>query len=173
MGFPPYSYVPGGPWPHPKSNSQGHAYHIRNAAVPPIDPRRWRESEAYLEGFRLFDAGYYWESHEIWEGLWHAAGRKGPIADMLKALIKLAAAGVKVREGLPGGVVTHAHRASIIFMELTHVVGPDFMGHRLPELIDFAERVKSRSAILGAGSIEEPVAVVFDRKLGPLLKTLS
>lgn len=166
MGFPPYTYVPGGPWPHPKSHPQGHAYHTQSAAVPPIDPLRWRESEAYLEGFRLFDAGYYWESHEVWEGLWHAAGRKGPVADMLKALIKLAAAGVKVREGVPGGVATHANRASEIFMELTHFAGAEFMGLSLPGLVDFAERVKSGSAILGSGSIEDPVVVVFDRKLG-------
>ncbi len=167
MGFPPYTYVPGGPWPHPKSHPRGHAYHIAEAAVPPIDPVRWRESEAYLEGFRLFDAGYYWESHEVWEGLWHAAGRKGPVADMLKALIKLAAAGVKVRERVPGGVATHAERAEKILRELTRIVGPEFMGQHLPGLVAFAERTKTEVALLGIETIDEPVLVVFDRKLSP------
>ena len=57
-----------------------------------------------VEGIALFNAGYYWEAHEAWEGLWHAHGRDGPTADVLKGLIKLAAAGVKVREGRPHGV---------------------------------------------------------------------
>ena len=45
----------------------------------------------------------YWEAHEAWEELWHACGRMGPTADFLRGLIKLAAAGVKVREGRPRG----------------------------------------------------------------------
>ena len=56
-------------------------------------------SPMFRRGVALFNAGYYWEAHEAWEGLWHAYGRRGPTADVLKALIKLAAAGVKVREG--------------------------------------------------------------------------
>ena len=49
----------------------------------------------------LLNHGFYWEAHEAWETLWHAAGRKGEIADFLKGLIKLAAAAVKAREGNP------------------------------------------------------------------------
>ena len=33
---------------------------------------------------QLFNAGYYWEAHEVWEGLWHAYGRRGATADVLK-----------------------------------------------------------------------------------------
>ena len=57
-------------------------------------------SAAYVEGITLFDRGYYWEAHEAWEGLWAAAGRAGAIGDLLNGLIKLAAAGVKHRQGL-------------------------------------------------------------------------
>jgi predicted metal-dependent hydrolase len=63
----------------------------------------------------LFNAGYYWEAHEAWEGLWHAHGRLGPTANVLKGLIKLAAAGVKVRQGQPHGIITHARRAASLF----------------------------------------------------------
>ncbi len=63
-------------------------------------------------GIELFNAGYYWEAHEVWEELWHACGRKGTTADVLRALIKLAAAGVKVRERQEHGVRTHARRAA-------------------------------------------------------------
>ena len=44
--------------------------------------------------------------------IWHAAGRKGPLADLLKGLIHLAAAGVKAREGIANGVARHARRAA-------------------------------------------------------------
>ena len=110
LPFPAYSYVPGGPWPHPNRSAGGHSAADR---PPPIGPGEgWAASLAYLRGIALFNAGYYWEAHEVWEGLWHAHRRSGPIADLLKALIKLAAAGVKVRERQPAGVSTHARRAA-------------------------------------------------------------
>jgi len=111
--FPAYSYVPGGPWPHPNRSAGGHQGGER---PPPIGQSEgWAASAAYLRGIALFNAGYYWEAHEAWEGLWHAHGRAGAIADLLKALIKLAAAGVKVRERQPAGVATHARRAAELF----------------------------------------------------------
>ena len=79
-------------------------------------------SEAELEqclpfryGVDLFNHGYYWEAHEAWEGVWHACGRRGRLADFLKGLIHLAAAGVKSREGNLNGVVKHAERAKELF----------------------------------------------------------
>ena len=44
-----------------------------------------------------------------------AAGRKGADATALKGLIKLAAAGVKAREGNAAGVERHARRAAELF----------------------------------------------------------
>jgi len=66
----------------------------------------------FLFGIDLFQHGFYWEAHETWEGLWHAVGRAGPWGDLLKGLIKLAAAGVKSREGRREGVLRHATRAA-------------------------------------------------------------
>jgi hypothetical protein len=68
-----------------------------------------------LRGIRLFNEGYYWEAHEAWESLWHAHGRRGATAQLLQGLIKLAAAGVKAREGRIAGVRTHASRAAALF----------------------------------------------------------
>ena len=78
-------------------------------------PGQWENSAAYLWGIDLFNHGYYWESHEAWEALWHAAGRRGTTADFLKGLIKLAAAGVKAREGNRDGIGRHARRAADLF----------------------------------------------------------
>jgi hypothetical protein len=63
----------------------------------------------------LFNHGYYWEAHEAWEGVWIAAGRAGVDANFLKGLIKLAAAGVKAREGRVAGVQRHSRRAAALF----------------------------------------------------------
>lgn len=59
----------------------------------------------------LFDRGYYWESHEAWEQVWIALGRTGEAADLVKGLIKLAAAGVKYLEGNLRGAQRHFARA--------------------------------------------------------------
>jgi uncharacterized protein len=131
--LPPYSYVPGGPWPHPRSSPTGHSYGRKEPPARPIEADRWASSEVYLRGVSLFNAGYYWEAHEGWESLWHAHERHGPIADILKALIKLAAAGVKVREGHHHGVVVHARRAQKLFEDVRRADGPSLLGLDLAE----------------------------------------
>ncbi len=110
--LPPYAYVPGGRWPHPTRSPSGHSYGRQHGPADAIVADHWRASPLYLRGITLFNAGYYWEAHECWEALWHAHGRRGPIAELLQALIKLAAAGVKVLEGRPAGVQSHATRAA-------------------------------------------------------------
>src|SRR5262249_11741445 len=75
--LPPYSYVPGGPWPHPRSSPEGHSFHSTQTAATPIVDDLWEASSVYLRGVTLFNAGYYWEAHEVWELVWHAHGRKG------------------------------------------------------------------------------------------------
>ncbi len=115
--LPPYSYVTGR-YPHPTSDPLGHSFGHAPLSPPPIVPERYAESRAYLFGLDLFNHGYYWEAHETWEALWIAAGRSGTTADFLKGLIKLAAAGVKVREGRPDGVRRHAARARELFQDV-------------------------------------------------------
>ncbi|MBA3481680.1 MAG: DUF309 domain-containing protein [Pirellulales bacterium] len=122
--LPPYSYVPGFT-PHPVSDPRGHR-HGHHAATPAaLDSARWEESAAYRYGVDLFNHGYYWEAHEAWESLWHAAGRSGPVAIWLKALIKLAAAAVKVREGNSAGALRHAGRCKQLLHELRAANSPD------------------------------------------------
>jgi predicted metal-dependent hydrolase len=103
--------------PHPVSDPRGHMHGARHESTPPLDPAAWQSSAPYLYAADLFNHGFYWEAHEAWESLWHAAGRRGPVAAWLKALIKLAAAGVKAREGNPAGVARHATRATELLAE--------------------------------------------------------
>ena len=100
--LPPYAFVPGRT-PHPISDPHGHSFGLKPTVPPEFNLENWDTSKAYLFAFDLFNAGFYWESHEQWESLWHACGRTGPAADFLKGLIKLAAAGVKHLEGNPVG----------------------------------------------------------------------
>lgn len=139
--LPPYAFVPGGPWPHPTGSPWGHAAGRPYAGVAPIAPGDWARSKPYLRGIALFNAGYYWEAHEAWEGLWHAHGRKGATADVLKGLIKLAAAGVKVRERQPHGVVTHARRAAALFASARAESGACQLGLNLEQWIAHAQQI--------------------------------
>jgi uncharacterized protein len=164
--LPPYSYVPGGPWSHPMHAPGGHW-----AVDPPGKPaaiveERWAESKAYLRGAELFNAGYYWEAHEIWEGLWHAQGRRGAVAQLLRALIKLAAAGVKVREGQPHGIVTHAGRAERLIDELITAKGPRFLGLDLISLAASA-RALTEHPPTDPAPVGSPVSVVFAFQIKP------
>jgi uncharacterized protein len=130
--LPARAFVPGGPWPRPEERSQ---------KVPPLADPSGLGLEALRRGIELFDAGFYWEAHEVWETLWHAEGRKGSNADVIKGLIKLAAAGVKVRERQPHGVSTHAARAAILFDQVQKTRGRDWLGLDLSELAEFAQAI--------------------------------
>jgi hypothetical protein len=118
-------------------------------------------SPLFLRGVALFNAGYYWEAHEIWEGLWHAHGRRGQIAEVIKALIKLAAAGVKAREGQEHGVRVHSLRAA----ELLASVRKQGEARRLGlDLDEWIERCRTIAAnpLLDPGPRGAPVVRVFD-----------
>lgn len=142
--LPPYAYVPRRGLPHPTTDPAGHSFGRPAARTPALDSESWRANRAYLVGFDLWNHGYFWEAHESWEPLWHAAGRRGPWADFLKGLIKLAAAGVKHREGAPAGTRTHARRAADLWRSVARATGADalsFLGFRLGDLIDLADRI--------------------------------
>jgi predicted metal-dependent hydrolase len=95
-----------------------------------------------LDGIDLFNHGYYWEAHESWEAVWHAAGRKGWHADFLKSLIKLAAALVKAREGKPEGVRRHAQRAADLLSAIRNTTSSEeVMGLPLGALEAFAAAI--------------------------------
>jgi hypothetical protein len=137
--LPPYAFVPGKS-PHPHTDPAGHKLQPPAPTLPDPDP--WQECRAYLYGIDLFNHGYYWEAHESWEGLWHTADRHGLLADFLKGLIHLAAAGVKHLEGVPAGVVSHVSRAAQLWQEVARVRGESvFLGLDLAELLSLTGRV--------------------------------
>jgi len=157
--FPAYSYVPG-KWPHPRREPGGHSHGIAEPEVSGFDPSRWQDCGAFLFGIDLFNHGFYWESHEQWEAVWLSVGRKGVVADFLKGLIKLSAAGVKLNEERPVGVQRHAERALQLF-EATQQTYDSMCGLDLPTLIGFSNSIKA------AKSESETLAKFEAFELGP------
>jgi uncharacterized protein len=121
--LPPYAYVPGSGTPHPRKDPRGHSYGEPERLPPPLDPDDWEASSDYLYAIDLFNHGFYWEAHEALEGLWVAAGKAGAVAELLKGLIKLCAAGVKERQGMPGGVEKHVTAAARHLAVAGHAFG--------------------------------------------------
>lgn len=165
VSFPPYTYVPG-LTPHPVSDPQGHTYGEKPSPAAKPQPEAWAESREYLRGIDLFNHGFYWEAHEVWEELWIAAGRRGVVADFLKGLIKLAAAGVKLREGNPRGAMRHLQRSRELFRAVELELGIDdarYFGLALQDLNAYTQQ-KPAAAI--SGDDRTPVRV-FDFLLLP------
>lgn len=166
--FPPYSYVTGR-FPHPMRDPAGHSFGVASQPCAIPDSKHWRDCRPYLYGFDLFNHGYYWEAHEAWEGIWHALGRTGTAADFIKGLIKLAAAGVKVREGRLAGVRTHAERAAELFRKTAGELASGtacYFGLSLARLVATATALSRGELALSTPS-GEPVEIVFPFTLLP------
>ncbi len=143
VALPPYTYVPGRN-PHPINDPEGHSYGARHEVAGAVGPENWAASRPYLFGIDLFNAGFYWEAHEVWEGLWHACGRSGTTADFLKGLIQMTAAGVKVRQGVPVGVASLGAGAAGLFQKVLDDLGPGrdrYLGLDLREPLDFTREL--------------------------------
>jgi len=92
--FPSYRYIPG-QTPHPRQHPLGHS-HGQPEPTPRLFPAdQWEASDDYRYGIDLYNFAYWWESHEIFEAFWHAAGRDSEQGNFFQALIQLAAANLK------------------------------------------------------------------------------
>jgi hypothetical protein len=146
--FPAYAYVPGTATPHPTRDPAGHSYE------PSPTPRRlrswrpedWRDLDEWLHGVDLFNAGYFWEAHEAWEGLWAAQPRDSVPAVLLQGLIQIAAALLKARIGSVAGARA---LSSDGLDKLRHVAAahPTFMG------LDVARTTAALEALFAAAEL--------------------
>lgn len=137
--FPPYAFVPGRN-PHPKISPEGYLYNKLEDKYKPIE--NYLDSEHYLYAIDLFNYGYYWETHEVLEGLWNSHNREGDIADFLKAIIRLSAAGVKVKQGQEKGIKEHSLAAQNIFKNIKNKNNNEvFLGINLNKLIEMIDNI--------------------------------
>lgn len=96
--FPSYRFMPGKS-PHPRRDPRGHSYGLLEPRPAAFSPKEWRSSEDYLYGIDLYNFAYWWECHEIFEGLWHAAGHETEQGNFFQALIQIAAGNLKQASG--------------------------------------------------------------------------
>jgi hypothetical protein len=92
--FPSYRFIPGEN-PHPRRDPLGHSYGQPEPKPLASPPEKWERSEDYLYGIDLYNFAYWWECHEVFEGLWHAVGPDTEQGNFFQALIQLAAANLK------------------------------------------------------------------------------
>lgn len=173
VDLPPYAYVPGKS-PRPES---GPPFEISRPLPADFAVHSWHGCRCYLYGLDLFNRGFYWEAHEAWEVVWHATGGNEPTCSVIKGLIKLAAAGVKTRQGSAAGRRRHARRAAALFGDSAERAssGPLsrslVLGLSLPWLIQQTQKVASEPVELpeaGAPTAPHSPARVFDFYLEPL-----
>ena len=152
--FPPYAFLPGGSEPHPTQHPEGHSF--TTEAEPPADylePDLWQENEDYLFGVDLYNHGYLWEAHEVWEGLWHAAKHDAVQADLLQGLIQCAAAALKVPMEQPGGLEKLARVGTERLEGVARRGGHKYMGI---DLLDFVGAFREFAASRPQSADERP-----------------
>ncbi|RLA61475.1 MAG: hypothetical protein DRQ88_07930 [Epsilonproteobacteria bacterium] len=143
--FPHYTFVPGKNI-HPEKDG-GHMEGQVELNPPPMDPKKFWESETFLYALDLYNYGYYWEGHVWLEALWHAAHKEGLMGDFLKGLIKLCAAGVKAKTGQADPVKGHAKRARELFIKVgSQIHDQHFAGFSLLNLASQAEDISENAA---------------------------
>ena len=139
--LPPYTFVPGTDTPHPVRHPDGHSHNRKGRTPKPLTAETWAENRSYLLAVDMFNYGYYWESHDEWERLWRVSGPDSIVSRFLKGLVKLSAAGIKVRENSIHGVRRHAASAGEVFADVAAEAGSDrFCGLELTRLQFAADR---------------------------------
>lgn len=109
MAVDPPRYAPGLPLPgRPFKPGTGQSRPALPSFAPPCrgHPKAEADEAAGLPfryGVDLFNGGYWWEAHEIWEDLWRRSPRGTARNHLLKGLIMLAAALLKGSSGMPRG----------------------------------------------------------------------
>ncbi len=137
--FPPYIFVPGEN-AHPKK-SGGHMEGEGDPVAPQIDPAHPEQNEFLRYSLDLYNHEYFWESHVYFEALWNAHARTGSIADFLKGMIKLGAAGVKINIDQVESALGHFDRAKELFLSVQNSEGPVFLGFDLNSILSNIDSV--------------------------------
>ena len=138
--LPAYRHVPG-LTPHPVNHPEGHSH---GRAEPPLAaaavrlPEEWRGCEEYLYGADLYNRAFFWEAHEAWEAVWHAAGHGSIPGFFLQGLIQVAAGALKrhleVTRGARSLEAKAARRLTDVaaWMKAEGWTEPVYMGVHLP-----------------------------------------
>ena len=142
--FPDQRHVPG----QTQRPTVSPAFDAAEAAPIYTVDRQWCENASYLYGVDLYNAGFFWEAHEVWETVWARAAGNSCERLLLQGLIQLSNACLKVvmlRNPAADRLLTIAHENLV---EAAHG-GPDIMGLELAELsaevCRFKDKIRARN----------------------------
>lgn len=93
--MPSHAYLPGRSARHP-----AHWFDdIKASVTEDIPAHELHTTMAFIAGRVYFDAGFYWECHEVLDPVWMQTKEPSPERDMVLTLIQLANARLKMRLG--------------------------------------------------------------------------
>ena len=84
----------------------------------PVEAAVWESDLAYRYGARLYVEEFFWEAHEVWEAVWKACPPNGVERRLLRGLIGLANAALKVRMGRPKAALRLLREADEVLSEV-------------------------------------------------------
>jgi predicted metal-dependent hydrolase len=84
----------------------------------PVAAADWEGDLAYRYGASLYVQSFFWEAHEVWEAVWKACPPNGVERRLLRGLIGLANAALKLRMGRPKAALRLLREADETFGEV-------------------------------------------------------
>lgn len=143
--FPAYRYLPG-VHPHPFRDPQGHSHGAERGRGPSPNwrPEEWRTLDDWLFGVDLFNAHYFWEAHEAWEGLWAVVRRGTAPSLLLQGLIQISAALLKAHQRNSAGIRVLSREGLEKLRAVRSPTG-SLMG------VDLAKAIAAFAAFFGSG----------------------
>ena len=132
--LPAWRHIPG-----VNDRHAGDAFDQAKALCPPrVTDAEASTNGAWLYGLRLFNAGYYWEAHEVLETVWMRTAPNSRERALVQALIHLANGALKLAANKPGAAKRLARLAGEC-VALSHSGGRDrIMGLGAKELLGVA-----------------------------------
>ncbi len=101
----PYRIFPDGPYRPGKTARPLESDVLKGqiSALPAdITSENWRSADAYFQGVAFFNSQFYWEAHEVWEGVWMHCPPNSREKYLLQGLIQMTNAALKASTGMPG-----------------------------------------------------------------------
>lgn len=118
-----------------------------------------QEKHLYLEGIRLFNAHQYFEAHEAWEEVWHAAA--GLKHTFYQGMIQAAVSLEHYRRANPRGVIS-LHRSYLARLEK---LPSPFMGLNLARFM--REMETALRPVLSANPLPPKGQIALDLSTAP------
>ncbi|TQV79542.1 DUF309 domain-containing protein [Denitrobaculum tricleocarpae] len=113
---------------------------VKQACPERTDPGKWRQNRTYRYGWSLFEAGFYWEAHEVWEPVWLACRPNSLEKSFLRAAIQLTNACLKDAMGKTNAARRLFDEVEGLVSELKTALGAENTSYMGVDMTRFARR---------------------------------